>query len=59
MFRGICIVTNFFVFKLNARKSIPKIKLLAISKMIELELFCDLILFPPATKGERELNFLL
>ena len=37
MFRGTCIVANFFVASLCARNCVPTIKLLAISKTVKLE----------------------
>ena len=39
VFRGTCIVANFFIVSLRARNCIPAIKLLAISKTAKLELF--------------------
>ena len=39
MFRGTCIVANFFTGSLCARDGIPAIKLLAISKTAKLEFF--------------------
>ena len=39
VFRGTCIVANFFTASLCARNCIPRIKLLAISKTAKLEFF--------------------
>ena len=41
MFRGTCIVSNFFLASLRTRNCIPIIKLLPIPKTAKLEFFCE------------------
>ena len=43
VFRGTCIVANFFTASLCARNGIPAIKLLAISRKAKLEFSCEFL----------------
>ena len=43
VFRGTCVVANFFTAILCVRNGIPAIKLLAISKTAKLELSCEFL----------------